>query len=276
MIKIKIFVLFALISFGSFGQKSQDRQKKIEWSVQLGGLYSSFQDAKFSNTSYNGFGGGSLQIGHVSEYKNSILTGNILVRSGVANSNTFSISDLGKTLIVYPNVNLSYHQKLYPNLSLGAKIDVFDFLYRNTEGLGNNATYFNNSINLYGSGLYRKQIKDNLQFVAQLDLGIFSFLRESRGFAFSAPQSVTESGSFNYQDDATSNPFALKFFEAKPIWSLLNLQTLIGFKYKERWTLSYTWSLRRFSTVKNYPTTSAFHGLNVKFNFINKIKPLKK
>lgn len=275
--KISIQIVFILCAF--FNVHGQDeitqRTKKVESYFQLNGVYTSFQDAKFSNIRYNGIGTGidigrkvmigihSFQYGFQLSYSNS-------------KSSTFKLDPgFGKIGIArefHPSLYVKYMRELNENFSVGGRFDGLESYFRVTRGLGNNKIYYNVGANLYGKGSYRRKFDDNWEIETGIELGLLSFMRESTSFAFSAPQTVLTNGSFNYQDESTSNPFGFKHYELRPIWNYGNLNVFADVKFKQRWTFSYTWSLRRFSTVENYPTTIGIHSLGVKFDFIDKTK----
>ncbi|MDB0037852.1 hypothetical protein N9F08_00655 [bacterium] len=165
--------------------------------------------------------------------------------------------------------------KINKDFSTGGRFDALDSYFRATRGLGNNKNYYNVGANVYVRGSYHHEFNENWGLETGIELGLLSFMRESTSFAFSVPQSALSNGLFNYQDDATSNPFGFKYYEVRPIWKYGNINVFTDVKFKDRWTFSYTWSFRRFSTVDKYPTTIGFHSVGVRFDFIDKTKERK-
>lgn len=257
-----------------YAQETSPRQKHVEHSFELSGVKTSFQDVKFSNVRYNGIGAGF-------KYERFAETDTREIRMGISfnyaksKPSTFQSDDFGTSTVFSPTIFFSYAYKLNEKFSVGGQLNLLEGFLRNTTGAGNNSIYYNSGTHLFAHGTYKHVINDEITLRGTLNYGLFGFMRESTGFAFSSPQSVTGNGAFDYQNSAVSNPFGIRFYEARPFWKMGNIQTRIEMNYKKRWTLAYTWSFRRFSTIKGYPTTSGLHTLGVKFDFIDKTK-LKK
>ncbi|MCH2225367.1 MAG: hypothetical protein MK066_11420 [Crocinitomicaceae bacterium] len=259
-------------------------RKHIKSGIQINGIYSSFQDTKYSNVSYNGYGTGLELIHSIDRGSNRMEFG---LRFNYSNSkpSTFSVNEeligtelkkIGTAKEFRPTIYGRYTQKLNEHFAVGGKLDALDATFRITNGLGNNSVYYNNGHNLLASGRYDRSLSSKLHLSVTVDLGIISWMRESTGFAFSTPQSVVAEGAFNYQDKAVNNPFGYRFFEMLPIWKYGNLSVTSEINYSKRWVFSYTWNLRRFSTVKEYPTTIGLHTIGARFNFRNKLKQKRK
>ncbi len=278
--KLFIQILFILCTyFQVHSQDSLSKVKNVESYFQLNGLHTSFQDTKFSNIRYNGFGT-QIELGR--KVKSGVHTYQYGMQLGYSNSSpsTFKINpEFGKIGIARefrPTLFISYMNSLDKGFSIGGRLDALDAYFRVTRGLGNNKIYYNIGSNLYVRGNYRHELNKNWRFETGAEIGLISFMRESTSFAFSAPQAVVANGAFNYQDQSTSNPLGLKRYQLRPIWNYGNVNLYTQIEYKQRWTLSYTWSLRRFSTVDNYPTTIGFHALGLRFDFIDKTKSKRK
>lgn len=271
------FISTLLTAGGVLGQDVSGRQKHVEYSIGLSGVYSSFQDTKFSNVRQNGFGG-EFYLGHTRENDSRKLFFGFNFMYSNEKPSTFGQNAIsnGETKVFYPTVHFTYLHKLNENFFVGGRIDALDFYLRKTSGLGNNSSYYNNGVNLYGSLQYQYPINENMRLSANLDLGLYSMMRESTGFAYSAPQSVTSSGSFNQQDKAIVNLFGFKYAEHLAIWQYLNAKIGVNLHVMNRWTFHYRWNVRRFSTVRNYPTTYGIHSLGVTFDMVDKIKTKKK
>lgn len=277
--KTLAIIVLALSAAGvAYGQEERPRTKKVESYFQLSGVHTSFQDAKFSTVRYNGIGTG-IDIGRTVEIGNDRFTYGFRLSYSNSRSSTFKLDPaFGKIGIARefrPNLYFKYMRKINEKFSVGGRFDVLDSYFRVVRGLGNNKIYYNVGTNLYARGSYRHAFNDNWGIETGMELGLLSFMRESTSFAFSAPQSVLSNGLFNYQDDATSSPFGFKYYEIRPVWKYGNINVFADVKFKDRWTFSYSWGLRRFSTVDNYPTTIGIHTLGVRFDFIDKTKERK-
>lgn len=277
--KISFLSLLAILMTDiSQAQVTTARTKHVESYFQLDGVHTSFQDTKFSSVRYNGIGAG-MNIGRNIEIGSHTFIYGFEMSYSNSKSSTFSLDpSFGKVGIARefcPSLYFKYMKRLNDQFSIGGRFDALDSYFRVTRGLGNNKIYYNLGTNLYARGSYHQKINDEWQIETGVELGIISFMRESTSFAFSAPQSVLEQGLFNYQDDATSSPFGFKFYELRPIWKYGNINLFTDLKFRQRWTFTYSWGLRRFSTVDNYPTTIGIHTLGVRFDFIDKTKERK-
>ncbi len=273
----KSITLFASCIFlvaQGYAQETSSRQKHVEHSFELSGVKTSFQDVKFSNIRYNGIGTGLKYERFAETDKREIAMG-VSFNYAKSKPSTFESDNFGQTTVLSPTIFFLYAQKLNDKFSVGGQLNLLEGFLRNVAGAGNNGIYYNIGTHLYARGSYKHVVNDDIILKGTLNYGLFGFMRESTGFAFSAPQSVTENGAFDYQNSALSNPFGVRFYKAMPFWKMGNIQTRIEFNYKKRWTLAYTWNFRRFSTIKGYPTTSGIHTIGVKFDFIDKTK-LKK
>lgn len=256
-------------------QTDAPRKSHVETSVQLDGVYTSFQDAKFSNIRYNGFGTG-IEFSRTRSMKLNEFNYGFRFNYSSSRPSTFRANDIvpgfGTANEFHPTLFFRYSRKLNDKFYVGGRLDLLDIYFRSVKGLGNNKIYYNNGFNLYATGKYRHTINDNWKLEAGVELGLFSFMRESTSFSFSTPQTVIDNGLFNYQDNAVSSPFGLKYGRALPIWKFGNIRIITQMKFKKRWTFAYEWNIRRFSTVKGYPTTLGIHTIGVKFDFIDKEK----
>jgi len=265
MKKIILLTVIGLWTLNGYSQTDSINNSKQLY-VGSGISYSNFQDVRYSNVQYSGIGTG-LEIGYKNQ-NNKRLWGVALTFN--YNSEKAETHDMGKTLVLNPNVSFNYLKPINNNFLIGGRIDLFDFYYRNTEGLGNNSNYYINAHHLYGSLIYNKNLKKEWNLEASIDLGLFSFMKESTSFGFSAPQKPLENGEFNYQNSKLSNPFGYKYFESKYIGNHLNLKTSIILQYKKRISIGYTWRVRHFATTKSYPVTTGIHNFIIRYNIINK------
>lgn len=273
-----IILCACFITGMTHGQEDVPRTKKVESYFQLNGVSTSFQDAKFSTVRYNGIGTG-IDIGRNVKIGDNAIAYGFQMSYSNSKPSTFKLDPIfGKMGIARefcPNLYFKYMRELDNNFSVGGRLDVLDSYFRTTRGLGNNKIYYNLGTNLFARGSYHQALNNQWGIEVGIELGLLSFMRESTSFAFNAPQTVVSEGLFNYQDDAVSNPFGFRFYELRPIWKYANVSTFVDLKFRERWTLSYSWKLRRFSTVNNYPTTIGLHTLGVRFDFIDKAKERK-
>ncbi len=267
-----IIVLISLCAHAALYAQEDSIVKQTRLSVQLSGLQTSFQDVKYSNTRYNGLGG-QFSIAREKEKPKYILETRLDVSYSNQVASTFdpNFLDWGKTLVLTPTLNVKYKRKLENDVTMGARLDLVDFYFRKVSGLGNNGTYYNNSINLYYSISKMKELKSKT-FYGVLDLGLISWNKESTSFAFSAPQSTLEDGKFNYQDKGVNSIYGLSYFDISPIWKTLNIATRLGVNVSKRWSFEYSWNMRHSSVIKGYPTTRSYHALGAKFRITNKTK----
>jgi hypothetical protein len=266
--------LILMILFLGLGQSTQAQKGDSSSSsgasknffIGAGGIYTTFQDVKFSNSRYSG-AGALLQIGIKKQKNRNYFETALEFSFSTENADTHNE---GRAIVINPTLYLKYLKPISNNFLLGGRLDVIDLYYRGVDGLGNNGDTYINGSHLYGSLMYNKTINNKWQLNASIDLGLLSFMKESTSFAFTAPQSALEDGKFSYQDEALESPFGLKYFDLKHIGNNLNLKSSFMLKYKERISFGYSWNMRHFSTVKNYPTTIAKHALIFKYNLNHK------
>jgi|GEM_PF-1538820 hypothetical protein len=275
--RVQIVLLFLFIGVYSISQVDRKTEKETNLFVLLGGAYSSFQAVDLSSVRYSGFGVSS-QIGYErNTFKNhfSVTTGLSFI---IEKPSTFDVvNERGLSRIIYPNIQARYLRKISRKLSIGGRLDVLDFYYRTTQGylFGNNEMYTQNGYNLALSAKYEFSLNTKFRFSFLLDFLLLKYQRSSKSFAFAAPQTALEQGAFNYQDEALTNPFYLKFHEFLPGWSSVDIRTAFKLSYLNRWSFNYFWQLRSNSTVKGYPTTFGIHQLAVSYNIINRTKENK-
>lgn len=244
-----------VVFMGVIQSKAQESRK---YYIGIGTGQTSFQDVKYSKVRYSGFGG-VLEVGFQKKTEKSLWN---ISLSGVSSSESPATHSATKASTFNGTIKVSYLRKLKDNLFIGATWDVIDFYNKDFEGLGNNSGYQIASSNLFASGIY---VWNDFSF--GLDLGLVSFTNESTGFAFSSPQEVTAGGKFSYQDPNQSNSFNPKYGFLNFINKQLNLRTSISYKLMDRLSLSYTWRMRRFAKVKNYPVTNGSNMVALRYNF---------
>lgn len=253
-----IFGLLLLFSW----QISQAQITK-NFYVGLGGQASSFQDLKYSSVRYGGVGG-SLQIGTERISENAIRGFRFSI--GVSNE-LAATNELNSATVFNPTVSFHYLRRINEQLAVGLNWDLLDFYLRNTQGLGNNSFYAITSSDLSFAARYQWN-----KFSFQAQLGVLTLVRESTGFAFSAPQNALEEGEFDYQNSAIENPFSPKYADLDHLFNHLNIQTEIRYQFNDRLSLAYQWSVRKFAEVKNAPVTYGYSAVVIRYNLQQKEK----
>ncbi len=265
-----LFAVLLLCGNTAFSQSSKEYEQQSVNSkkmfISVGRSVSNFQDIKYSSVSYNG-GGLNVGLGFNKKTDTKFMEIGLIFMSSTENAKTHTS---GKTSVLNPTLYFKYLKPLNKNISVGGRIDVMDFYLRSIEGLGNNGSYILTGHHLYGSIIYNKTINDKWAFQGSADLGLFSFMRESTSFAFSAPQNALEKGDFNYQNETLESPFGYKYFDFKYLGNNLNLKTELLMHYKKRISVGYKWNMRRFANVKSYPVTVGIHHLVFRYNIINR------
>ncbi|MBT3207976.1 MAG: hypothetical protein HN704_09715 [Bacteroidetes bacterium] len=224
--------------------------------IGIGGVYSSFQDVKYSNVRQGGIGG-LFEIGYSNKNEKRFWETGLYVSLSFEKAATHNSE---KTNALNPYAYFKYLKPIKnSDFLIGGRIDILDFDLRVNDALGNNGHYYTNGSYLFGSVMHNKQLNDNWNLQSSLDIGLLSFMKESTSFAFSAPQNGLEDGEFNYQNKELESPFGFKYFEFKPIGKIINIKTSFLFQYKERISIGYFWQMKRFSTLKSYPTTKGTH-----------------
>lgn len=238
--------------------------------IGLFGTYGNYQDTKFSNVLYNGYGGG-LNLGTIRELDQ--YSCNLDFR---ASYNTLS-SRLSNTIGDHVMAQLSFDflYKITENYAFGGDWEMGNANGVNFSSLGNNSIniVFNSTLGI--KGRYTRQIKEDLHIKFDLSIGLISVVKEGISFAYSASQQVLENGSFDFQNPQSTSVLSLSYYEFAPIFKLNNWKTRLSLDYKDRFELFYRWDLLNYSSVKNYPITFALHSLGVKLNYISKQKARK-
>lgn len=257
--------LLLVLAGAAFAQSSHQLK------LGLFGVAGAFQDQKYSDVHFGGPGAG-IQLSHDWSKPKFLLQSSFSVNGGSEKAATHSN---GKATVFRVNFNSRYLHQVKEGIHLGLSWDIFDLYFRSTSELQNNSSYFNSSSVWYLSGRYQRGVWNGKALTVGLDLGLASFFKESTGFAFSTSQNVLEDGNFNYQDESILGPFGLKHFILQPVWKQLNLRVQTALQLSRRWTVEYRWSLRRFSSVKGYPTTIAQHQLGAHFLLLSRPKSPK-
>jgi hypothetical protein len=244
----------------------QAQQTKVY--IGLGGLYNSFQDARFSDVQ---FGKTTVvpELGFSRISEKNYWQANAYLFSYTyefPNLDTITYSKLAY------NVRLGYLRNLKPSFFLGFNWDVLDYYKRQTEFLGNNSDAYKLSSDFYISGKYLWNVTEDWQFNFGLDLGLFTFVNTEPSFGANFQQNIIDNGEVTFIDSETKSPFDIGNMEFKPFWDQVNIRTLIQLNFRQRLSLFYSWDLRTHSDNKGYPVTDARHLLTLRFNFINHSK----
>lgn len=234
--------------------------------IEIGCNYSNYQDLKFSKVQYSGIGS-NFSLGYNKKSTKHFWEVAMNINFSKEKASTHNS---GKSTVINPSIYFKYLKPLNKNFLIGSRIDLIDFYYRDTKGLGNNSNYYINGSHLYASLIYNKKINENWNLQSSLDLGLLSFMKESTSFAFSAPQNALEDGEFSYQNEKLESHFGFKYFEFKNITNNINLKTNFLFQYKKHFAIGYSWNIRHFANVKSYPLTTGIHSISFRYNFVKK------
>jgi hypothetical protein len=232
--------------------------------ISLGTGMSSFQDQKFSTQHHMGTAFSST-IGWNRSSNNFIHGFEIHAEAGREYYTTAKYASLR----IRPQIKTWLLYRINENWSAGFTWNVLEFYYRNTEGLGNNATGIDFSSNLNLSGMYTTQLwAKKLDILAHV--GCYAWNKRSTSFAFNAPQTVLEAGIFSFQDEDQLNPLASKGGEWANALEDVRLGTELRYEFLKWLTLKYKWEVRKYHVVEGYPTIKGLNMLSFQFNIINK------
>ncbi len=275
-------IVIVLLTFKGYSQadstKSLARKSKIEITkyykklyIGVGGVYSSFQDVKYSNVRYSGTGK-HLYLGY-EKSKNPLwgIDFNLILSKEKAKTYT-----VGKATIYDIGISAKYLHPIMKNetgkLFLGVTWDAFDLYLRSIEDLQNNGSDFILASNIKISSVYERRISTDLKLQAGIDLQIFGFIKQLNSFAYSSPQDALEDGKFSYQDEKLREYVSFKYSSFEPLWNYFNIGTSLKLHYKKRWSLAYKWNMQRSNKVKNYPMTIGYNSISITYNIINKLR----
>ncbi len=270
-IGLLLCVLTLLFVNNSYGQLRNAITSSSDVSTRnlylgIGAAGDNYQDTKYSDVAYTGVGG-VVEFGFNKNKNDYMWETALKVNFGVF---VPSSSDFGGGFFIKPLVYLKYLRRLSNNLYVGGRLDLIDFYLRKTNYLGNNGLSYLNGHHLSASLVHEVGLSSNWSLQSSLDLGLLSYEKELLGFAFSVPQKALEDGDFNYQNDGLINPFNYEYFQLNHIANAINIHTSFKFKYKKRISLIYTWQLRQFSTINDYPLTYGIHNIIIRYNLKHK------
>jgi hypothetical protein len=262
---MKNFYLLLILVFAYTASSAQDstKMRHFTFDVGLGGAATSFQDVKFSNVRWSGYGF-APKI-EVTWRKKFIHT---LGVDGVMDSQqpkTFDGS--AKTYM-----GVVYYKILYPltsdKLYVGAKVEPMDMSLRTITGLENNGSYLIAGTNVKVVGMFEQRLNAKWLFNADLGFQLFSFMNENMSFSYAAAQKILEDEKYQYDEMTAPYYFA-------PFWKYLNIETNINFNYGKRWVFSYVWRMQQSYAVKDYRLTRGYSALMVSYHIISKNKTPK-
>lgn len=274
----KTVLFFLLFSYHFIVQAQSNDRLETEktkkgvannWFAEAGGIYSDFQDIKFSHVRYSGIGA-ALKLGY-----NRTKTDKYFMEAALSflySKENAHTHDNGGTIVFYPNVYFKYLREINKQFAVGARIDVFDLNMRAGQNLQNNSAQYLASNNLYVSLMYKRPINDHWQFSGAMDLALIGLQKDMPSFAMNYNQKRIEDGEIDYQDINLGEPYPYHYWEFSHVFNNLNLKTAINFHYKSRITLAYNWDMRYWATVKSYPTTIGMHSIVFRYNFAHKLK----
>ncbi|WP_103069184.1 hypothetical protein [Aquimarina sediminis] len=255
--------IYHVLLFCSISLLQLHAQNTNSFYVDMGGSFSTFQDVKYSNVRYNGFGG-EFGMGYQKENQKAIWGVNF---NAMFTSEKADKHNVGTARTNNLTVGAKYLYNVKRNLFVGATWDILDLYKKDFDGLQNNSGY-----DIIGSTLWASGVYDYKKFRFGLDVGLASYFRESRGFAFSVPQNVMESGDFDYQNGKFDDHFAFKYYELRTMPRHFQVRTTIRYQLSNKFSIAYKWHLRKFSEVKKYPVTYGAHSISIRYNVFNRIK----
>ena len=257
--KHTFFILLCLI----FGISVSAQETKIY--LGMGGMYSSFQDTRFSDIQFN-------KLTLIPEIGFSIISENnywhmnayaYAFNEKFPNEDTITYSRLGY------NVRFGYLRILSPTHYIGLNWDIVDYSKRTTGFLDNGSDSYKLSSDIYVSGKYLWDMNENWQLRFGLDYGIFTFVNIEPSFGANFQQNIIDNGQVTFVDEETKRPWKLQNMAFSGFWEQFNIRTSIQVDYKKKFALRYSWDLRRFADIKDYPVTDARHQLTLIFNIVN-------
>jgi len=244
------------------------------WKIQSGISQQNYQSLKAAKHQLNGTGI-NFGIGRNIEKEKSI-TG---INFGFDNSNlTSSLSKYVEVKSKTFKIDFEYLQKIKTtniNLYLGAGLNSNFNIFENSRLTNDESTYnFLNTLMLKAALRKNLKIKSRtLQAEFKMGLGLLAYGKDTKSFAFTAPQAFLEDGKFNYQgatDDA-DNPFKehqlMSIGKYRRIQTGLKLSLLPKANKKNYWEIGYKWNYYSYEDVKNYRVTSGTHNLSIAYNF---------
>ncbi len=259
MKKINLIVFMCFLIIGT-----TNAQEYKKFYLGVGGVQSHFQDKKFSASQFKGIGG-SFELGK-DKLKGNILRG-IKLRINISSESPYGHNNYSSVL--RPTLNIYRLNKINEDLFIGANWTVLDFYFRSSPNLMNNSKYNDFSSRL--SGIVRYDVKvGKKKLRTSLSISLLSLSKMANSFAYVVSQRTLENGKFSFQNNGIDSPFGKEGYSFKAPWKDFNLNTEVLYPLSRRFDLVYQWELRRYSVIKNYPTTYGNHTFSIRFNFIHK------
>ncbi len=267
--KLTLFLIFIYAGFVLKAQENTHSSGTFNLYTGVGGVYSDYQDVKFSDVRFSGIRG-RFQLGFQKEKTDKYLWDlSMDVDYGKEHAQTHNIADV---TIINSFIFFKYLRVINENFLLGGRVDFLDLSSRTDLGLMNNGSSVIMGNSLYASATYRRPvINDNWLLEASIDFSLMTLQDELPSFAAPYSQNLLENGEATYENYNTSLP---DYKDAKfyMFWNNSRIQTEINLKFKSRLSFSYIWRLRRFSVVDDYPTTMGSHTIVVRYNIVHRVK----
>jgi len=218
-------------------------------------LNNSFQETKFSNMQYRGFGINITPFGWQKQTNKNIF--NVDTKIGIAflSSATNNVSKNAN-----PEMKISF---LYLRAIKNTNIMTYNV------GIGINTDFSMQVQELYyffGNTITanigaERQINNNNKISLTIGIGIIGLVKELRSFAFIAPQKYIEEGSFDYADkNKIINPLGYNTFAF--IGKYNRIKSNLQWHHK-KWIFSYEWNLINYTSLKKYPSNTASHNFMI-------------
>ena len=233
--------------------------------IGLGGAWTNFQDLKYSANQYDGLAG-VAELQFTKHSPSTIWSTGISALYGQEYALNFEHSIAH---VIRPVIFLTYARSITDRLYLGGRLDILDAYARLNTGLSNNSIYYNINSTLSASAIYNMSI-NNRQLRIGFDLSVLSYGRESTGFSFYAPQDALENGEVDYQNDDLTNPFGLQYYKLRPFSDFLNVGCSFHYSLSNRITVGYSWFMRHFEEVENYPVTMGSHSILLRLHLFQR------
>ncbi len=267
---IGLTLLFFFIGYYSYSQNKRvnDNYTMIN-SIYLtaGGIYSDFQDTKFSDLRYSGIGG-QLETGF-DNYKKAKHYQNVKLSFEYSKEIANSL-EISKTTVLDYNLSYKYLWGINNLFFLGAKADILGFNMRSNPNMGNNNLASIMSNHLYVSAMYINEniINEDWCLSINSDLSLISLQDEVPSFGVAYSNGMVENGEVSFDSHDSQLPsYTTGSFHG--IWDNFRFFIDFNMEYKKRFVFSYSWQMRRYSSVDNYPATIGVHALKVRFNIAN-------
>lgn len=280
---MKKFFIVLFLGLGLHIAKAQNHNDETIggfWHVNTGLSFQNYQNLKAARYQLSGTGI-NFGLGWSKESKNNIWD----VSIGLDNVNLMSdLSNLVETNSVQINLSFDYLRNLkkgktswFMGLGYDANFNIFDNQKLQNDG----ATY-----NFLNSLLLRSIIRQNFTLLGRsicgefsMGFGLIAYGKDTKSYAFTAPQGFLENGKFHYQGatDDINNPIKNLVFmhlgDYRRIQTGLKLRVNPKLGKKHFWELGYKWNYYSYEDVPNHRVTSGTHSLTVTYNFmLNRMK----